>query len=124
MRGRQSRGGDKEFLRNFRALRVPLLVAAEGAERLSLSFALILAVIQKPVLLDPFHNGRSVTKADCVRFLRETGEREASFAQLRDVDDVSLLLGLLSDLTRVYDRREESDFRQALEHARCALQSR
>ncbi len=78
---------------------------------------------QRPVLLDPFHSGRSVTKADCVRFLRETGAGEASFAQLRDVDDVAVLLGFLSDLVRVYDRREESEFRQALERAQRALQA-
>jgi hypothetical protein len=44
----------------------------------------------RPVLIDPFHGGRSVTKADCARFLRASGyDRVAE--HLRDRTDREVL---------------------------------
>jgi hypothetical protein len=73
------------------------------------------------ILLDPFHGGRSVTKADCLRYLRESGCGLASSSQLRDVDDIHVLLGMMSTLARVYEHREDREFREALQRAQRSL---
>lgn len=76
---------------------------------------------RRPVLLDPFHGGRSVTKADCLRYLRGTSAGSANSTQLVDVDDLDLLCGLLDDLRRAYQRPHENEFRAALQRARRLL---
>lgn len=75
----------------------------------------------RPVLLDPFHGGRSVTKADCLRYLRGTDGGSAHSTQLIDMDDLDLLCGLLDDLRRAYTRPFEHEFRAALQRARRFL---
>ncbi|MHC5065963.1 MAG: transglutaminase family protein, partial [Planctomycetota bacterium] len=76
---------------------------------------------RRPVLLDPFHGGRSVTKADCLRYLRGPGGGAARSAQLVDIDDLDLLCGLLDDLQRAFSRSHESEFRAALRRSRRFL---
>ncbi len=76
---------------------------------------------RRPVLLDPFHGGRSVTKADCLRYMRGPGGGAARSAQLVDVDDLDLLCGLLDDLQRAFSRSYEGEFRAALRRSRRYL---
>ncbi len=75
----------------------------------------------KPVLLDPYHEGRSVTKADCVRYLRRAGLGLHTSSYLEDVTDRQVLGYLLRNLSRVYGYREDNDSCTALEYARQAL---
>ncbi len=75
----------------------------------------------KPVLLDPYHEGRSVTKADCVRYLRRAGFGLHTSSYLEDVSDRQVLGYLVRNLSRVYGYREDNDSCIALEFARQAL---
>jgi len=71
----------------------------------------------RPVLLDPFHGGRTITKVDCIRYLRSAGY--ASDASLiTEVDDRGILLAFLSDLQRVFGYREDREVCEALQGAR------
>ena len=76
---------------------------------------------RRPVLLDPFHAGRSVTKADCFRFLRSVGTAKPASSWLKDMDDIDVLLGMMSTLGRVHDHREDREFREALQRAQRSL---
>jgi regulator of sirC expression with transglutaminase-like and TPR domain len=58
----------------------------------------------RPVLVDPFHGGRSITKADCVRHLRSMGYGQVR-EHLRDLTDRELLAHYLRDLRRAAGRR-------------------
>lgn len=71
----------------------------------------------RPVLLDPFHGGRTITKADCFRYLRSAGY-PADASLIREVDDRGILLAFLSDLLRVYGYREDRETCEALQAAR------
>lgn len=51
----------------------------------------------RPVLIDPFHGGRLVTKADCARYLRSRGY-DAVQDRLRDIDDRAFLAHYLRAL--------------------------
>ncbi|HLU39509.1 MAG TPA: transglutaminase-like domain-containing protein, partial [Planctomycetota bacterium] len=51
----------------------------------------------RPVLLDPFHGGRTITKVDCIRYLRSAGYAPET-SMLAEVDDRGILLAFLSDL--------------------------
>jgi regulator of sirC expression with transglutaminase-like and TPR domain len=75
----------------------------------------------KPVLLDPYHEGRSVTKADCIRYLRRAGFGLHTSSYLEDVSDRKVLGYLVRNLSRVYGYREDNDSCTALEFARQAL---
>ena len=71
----------------------------------------------RPVLLDPFHGGRTITKVDCIRYLRSAGyPTDASL--IREVDDRGILLAFLSDLQRVFGYREDREVCEALQAAR------
>lgn len=74
----------------------------------------------RPVLLDPFNGGRTITKVDCIRYLRSAGyPAEASL--IREVDDRGILLAFLSDLQRVFGYREDREVCEALQAARRLL---
>ncbi|MHC4513730.1 MAG: transglutaminase-like domain-containing protein [Planctomycetota bacterium] len=75
----------------------------------------------RPVLLDPYHEGRSVTKADCVRYLRRAGYGLHTSSYLDDVSDRQVLAHLVRNLSRVYGYREDNDSCTVLESARQAL---
>jgi hypothetical protein len=71
----------------------------------------------RPVLLDPFHGGRTITKVDCIRYLRSAGyPAEASL--ITEVDDRGILLAFLTDLQRVFGYREDREACEALQAAR------
>jgi regulator of sirC expression with transglutaminase-like and TPR domain len=71
----------------------------------------------RPVLLDPFHGGRTITKVDCIRYLRSAGY-PADTSLISEVDDCGILLAFLSDLLRVYGFREDREACEALQAAR------
>lgn len=75
----------------------------------------------RPVLLDPYHEGRHVTKADCTRYLRMAGYSLHTTSYLEDVHDRQILDCLLRDLLRVYGYREDNEFCSVLETARQTL---
>lgn len=79
---------------------------------------------RRRVLLDPFHRGRSVTRTDCLRFLRDTGAPGVGLTELIDVDDCDLLIGLLDNLVRIHDRSQHGEMRSAFMRARWALSRR
>jgi regulator of sirC expression with transglutaminase-like and TPR domain len=75
----------------------------------------------RPVLIDPYHEGRQVTKADCVRYLRIAGYSLHTTSYLEDVPDCQILDCLLRNLLRVYGYREDHELCSALENARRAI---
>lgn len=78
---------------------------------------------RRNVLLDPFHGGRTVTKADCLRYMRESGHPDASLDLLEDIDERELLAGVLEDMRRTCHRPTERELRVVLGEARTALVS-
>lgn len=75
----------------------------------------------RPMLLDPFHGGRAVTKADCVRYLRAAGYGSSAMDHLRDLHDREVLLSLARTLLRAYKNRNDTDLCEALGHTLNAL---
>ena len=75
----------------------------------------------RTVLLDPYHEGRHVTKADCIRYLRQAGYSLHMSSYLDDVHDRQILDCLLRNLLRVYGYQEDNEFCKALELARRNL---
>jgi len=71
----------------------------------------------RPVLLDPFHGGRTITKVDCIRYLRSAGYAPET-SMLAEVDDRGILLAFLSDLQRVFGYREDREVCEILQAAR------
>ncbi len=74
----------------------------------------------RPVLVDPFHGGRTITKADCLRYLRSAGYASDA-SSLSEVDDRAILLAFLGDLQRVYGYREDREICEILQRARRVL---
>lgn len=74
----------------------------------------------RPILLDPFHGARAVTKTDCMRYLRTAGYENAAAEYLRDLTDREVLSHLVHSLVRVHDflgdREACAAFRAALGH--------
>lgn len=72
----------------------------------------------RPLLLDPFHGGRVIPKADCARYLRRNGHRNIR-GQLRDLGDREVLAHYLRSLRRASPRRAGiaagASLREALE---------
>lgn len=58
----------------------------------------------RPVLVDPFHGGRSVTKVDCIRYLRSSGHDQV-LDHLRDLTDREVLAHYLRALRRAASYR-------------------
>ncbi len=70
----------------------------------------------RPMLVDPFHGGRVVTKADCIRYLRVAGHGSSAMDHLRGLHDREVLLSLSRTLLRAYRNRGEEDLCDALEN--------
>lgn len=62
----------------------------------------------RPVLVDPYHSGRTVTKADCIRYLRSSGHDQV-LEQLRDLADREVLAHYLRGLRRAVSYRAGAD---------------
>lgn len=77
----------------------------------------------RPVLVDPVRGGRTVTKADCVRFLRAKGHDRVQH-HLRDLTDREMLVHYLRGLRRAAAESAEPNVRATLGHALAALESR
>ncbi|MCR9246491.1 MAG: transglutaminase-like domain-containing protein [bacterium] len=75
----------------------------------------------RPVLLDPFHAGRTITKADCSRYLRANGHDQVRH-HLRDLDDREVLVHYLRALQRAATYRGTRETRQALARAFSLLE--
>ncbi len=71
----------------------------------------------RPVLLDPFHGGRTITKVDCIRYLRSAGYAPET-SLITEVDDRGILLAFLSDLQRIFGYREDREVCETLQAAR------
>lgn len=76
------------------------------------------------ILIDPYHNGRTVTRHDCFRFLlrRERLGVGQSRRSLDDADDAEVLDRVLEDLILIHDRPEHGEVRDILRAARAALE--
>ena len=68
----------------------------------------------RPMLIDPFHGGRAVTKADCIRYLRAAGYGSSATDHLRDLHDREVLLSLARTLLRAYGNRRDEYLCDAL----------
>lgn len=75
----------------------------------------------RPLLLDPFHGGRVIPKADCARYLRATGFDRVR-EHLRDLTDREVLIHYLRSLRRASTRRQ-SDARATLGKALGLLET-
>lgn len=73
----------------------------------------------RPVLLDPFHGGRTVTKVDCVRYLRSAGYDNPVSEYLRDLADREVLALYLRSLLHL---RRDVDPGRPLERALAFLE--
>lgn len=76
----------------------------------------------RPLLVDPFHGGRTVTKADCVRFLRRNGLRRVGH-HMRDLSDREVLAHYLRELRRTAQHAAGPEARATLRHAQAALEN-
>lgn len=76
----------------------------------------------RPLLVDPFHGGRVVTKSDCVRYLRRNGH-ERPRDHLRDLNDREVLVHYLQSVEAVCGRAP-ADTRAALRDALELLSAR
>ena len=68
----------------------------------------------RPMLIDPFHGGRAVTKADCIRYLKAAGYGSSATDHLRDLHDREVLLSLARTLLRAYKNCCDEDLCDAL----------
>lgn len=84
-------------------------------------FVLVRVHGRRRILVDPYHRGRTVTKADCLRYLRRVLPTRPVSERLADVDDSEVLDRVLEDLILVNDRPEDGEVRDALRRARVAL---
>lgn len=76
----------------------------------------------RPILLDPFHGGRAVTKTDCARFLRASGHAQVR-DQLRDLTDRDVLGLYLRSLQRATIGRGRPAAERTLDRARQSLEA-
>jgi regulator of sirC expression with transglutaminase-like and TPR domain len=74
-----------------------------------------------PVLVDPYHEGRQVTKADCLRYLRHAGYSLHTTSYLEDMPDRQIFDCLLRNLLRVYGYQEDTELCTVLESARQVM---
>jgi len=73
------------------------------------------------ILLDPFHEGRRLTLADCERLVRETTGHEGALepSWLQPAPEHSILARMLNNLRMIYVQREQWDKALAvIEHLR------
>lgn len=76
----------------------------------------------RPVLVDPFHAGRTVTKADCARYLRSRGFGSVQ-ERLRDVSDREFLIHYLRGLQLAARNRAVPEARRGLGKALLMLEA-
>jgi regulator of sirC expression with transglutaminase-like and TPR domain len=76
----------------------------------------------RPVLVDPFHGGRTITKADCARYLRANGHDQVS-EHLRDLGDREILIHYLRSLRRAAKYRAVPESQQTLGRALDLLET-
>lgn len=76
----------------------------------------------RPSLVDPYHGGRTVTKADCARYLRANGHDQVR-DHLRDLSDREVLIHYLRCLRRAASHRPASGTQQTLGHALALLET-
>ena len=84
-------------------------------------FVLVRLHGRRRILVDPYHRGRTVTKADCLRYLRRVLPARPVLEQLADVSDVEVLDRVVEDLILVHDRPADGELRDALRRARTVL---
>ena len=79
---------------------------------------------RRRILVDPYHEGRTVTRHDCRRYLSRIERFGGGMLQhsLDDVDDADVLDRILEDLILVHDRPEQGEVRDTLRVARAALE--
>jgi len=75
----------------------------------------------RPVLVDPFHAGRSITKADCARYLRASGYNQVRH-HLRNLCEREVLIHYLRALQRAASYRAVPETRQILGRALSLLE--
>ena len=76
----------------------------------------------RPVLIDPYHAGRAITKADCARHLRSTGHEQVN-EYLRDLSDREVLIHYLRCLRNAAHHRGVPETQQTLGHALALLET-
>ncbi len=76
----------------------------------------------RPVLVDPFHAGRTITKADCARYLRGSGHDQVH-DHLRDLTDREVLIHYLRCLRRAASHRPAAEAQETLGRAMTLLET-
>lgn len=76
----------------------------------------------RPVLVDPYHGGRTVTKSDCTRYLRSSGHDQVQ-EHLRDLTDREVLIHYLRSLRRAASYRAAPEAEQTLGRALALLET-
>jgi hypothetical protein len=76
----------------------------------------------RPVLVDPFHAGRTITKADCARYLRSNGHAQVRDL-LRDLTDREVLREYARALQRAVGARVTPETQQTLARAFMLLEA-
>jgi hypothetical protein len=76
----------------------------------------------RPVLVDPFHAGRTITKVDCARYLRASGHDQVR-DRLRDLTDREVLIHYLRCLRGAASQRVVPETQQTLGHAMSLLET-
>ncbi|HEX5051090.1 MAG TPA: transglutaminase-like domain-containing protein [Planctomycetota bacterium] len=76
----------------------------------------------RPVLVDPYHGGRTITKADCARYLRASGHPQVR-EHLRDLTDREVLIHYLRGLRRAASQRAAPECEQNLGQALALLET-
>lgn len=74
----------------------------------------------RPVLVDPYYGGRTVTKVDCIRHLKSLGYDQVSDS-MRDLSDREVLAHYLRELQRTAGHRGHHDARRSLGDALTQL---
>ena len=77
----------------------------------------------RPVLVDPLHGGRTITKVDCARHLRASGHDQVR-EHLRDLTDREVLIHYLRGLQRAAAHRAVPETQRTLGHALSLLETR
>ncbi len=79
---------------------------------------------RRRILIDPYHEGRTVTRQDCLRYVSRIERFGGGLVRrsLEDVDDSDVLDRILEDLILVHDRPEQGEVRDALRIARASLE--
>jgi regulator of sirC expression with transglutaminase-like and TPR domain len=71
----------------------------------------------RPVLIDPFHGFRTVTRADCLRYLRTVGYGHPASRLLRDLSDREVLGDFVASLRQVAGYKEDRGLCRAIARA-------